>query len=69
MRSPAISLHIDVALWQVIEKITSGVISHGFKALGHVESPITGTDGNVEFVAYFKRIGFSSIDFEGLGEG
>ena len=46
----------DPALHQkVIDKMTQGITSHGFALQGVVESPITGTEGNKEFLAYFVR--------------
>ncbi|MFI5332964.1 MAG: TlyA family RNA methyltransferase [Candidatus Babeliales bacterium] len=39
----------------VIKRVTEGVIAHGFELVGVIESPITGTEGNKEFLAYFKR--------------
>ena len=41
---------------KVIEKVTEGVKKHGFELIGVTDSPITGTQGNKEFLAYFKRI-------------
>lgn len=41
---------------QVIEKVTHAIKEAGFEMVGITESPITGTDGNKEFLAYFKRI-------------
>lgn len=41
---------------RVITNITQGIQSYGFKLIGVTESPITGTDGNKEFLAYFRRI-------------
>lgn len=40
---------------EVIERITSGIIAHDFTLIGVIESPITGTDGNKEFLAYFRK--------------
>ena len=39
---------------EVIDKVASGIIFAGFKLIGVIESPITGTSGNKEFLAYFK---------------
>lgn len=39
----------------VVEKVTQGVQAYGFKLIGVIESPITGTMGNKEFLAYFVR--------------
>ncbi len=41
---------------EVIEIVTSGIIARGFKLHGVTESPIKGTEGNTEFLAYFERI-------------
>lgn len=38
---------------QAIAKVTEGIQAQGFNYLGYVESPITGADGNKEFLAYF----------------
>jgi 23S rRNA (cytidine1920-2'-O)/16S rRNA (cytidine1409-2'-O)-methyltransferase len=40
----------------VIKRVTEGVVSHGFECIGVIESPITGTEGNKEFLAYFNRV-------------
>ncbi len=40
---------------EVIEKVTQGIIAHGFDLVGVIDSPITGTMGNKEFLAYFKQ--------------
>lgn len=40
---------------RVIETVRAGVQAHGFSYHGCVESPITGGDGNREFLAYFTK--------------
>jgi len=40
---------------EVIERVTAGVVACGFTLIGVVESPIEGTSGNKEFLAYFRR--------------
>eukprot|EP00850_Spirogloea_muscicola_P004199 SM000018S03564 [mRNA] locus=s18:68416:70835:+ [translate_table: standard] len=40
---------------QVVEKIVSGVESLGLQCHGWIPSPLKGTDGNQEFLAYFSR--------------
>lgn len=40
---------------EVIERVTTGIIEHGFKFIGLIDSPIKGTTGNKEFLAYFER--------------
>ena len=37
----------------VIQKVIAGIETHGFVCQGYIDSPITGTDGNKEFLAYF----------------
>lgn len=39
---------------EVIKFVTDGIIAAGFKLIGVIESPITGTSGNKEFLAYFE---------------
>jgi 23S rRNA (cytidine1920-2'-O)/16S rRNA (cytidine1409-2'-O)-methyltransferase len=39
----------------VIERVTKGIIEYGFALQGVIESPIEGTMGNKEFLAYFIR--------------
>lgn len=39
----------------VIKNVTTTVEEHGFQLQGVTESPITGTEGNKEFLAYFIR--------------
>ena len=41
---------------EVVEKVTNGIKSYGFKLIGVIESPIRGATGNKEFLAYFERI-------------
>jgi len=41
---------------QVIERVTGGIKGCGFELVGVIDSPITGTMGNKEFLAYFKRL-------------
>jgi 23S rRNA (cytidine1920-2'-O)/16S rRNA (cytidine1409-2'-O)-methyltransferase len=41
---------------RVIKNVVAGITSYGFELQGVIESPITGTQGNKEFLAYFKRI-------------
>jgi 23S rRNA (cytidine1920-2'-O)/16S rRNA (cytidine1409-2'-O)-methyltransferase len=40
----------------VVQQVVQGIESRGFECVGVIESPITGTDGNKEFLAYFKRL-------------
>jgi 23S rRNA (cytidine1920-2'-O)/16S rRNA (cytidine1409-2'-O)-methyltransferase len=40
---------------EVIKKVTEGVQAEGFELIGVIESPIEGTTGNKEFLAYFER--------------
>lgn len=40
---------------QVVQKITLGIEQYGFICKGIIDSPITGGDGNKEFLAYFER--------------
>jgi 23S rRNA (cytidine1920-2'-O)/16S rRNA (cytidine1409-2'-O)-methyltransferase len=39
----------------VVATVTQGIQAYGFKLIGVIESPITGTMGNKEFLAYFVR--------------
>lgn len=41
---------------EVIETIVAGIKEFGFACLGVIESPITGTTGNKEFLGYFKKV-------------
>lgn len=41
---------------EVIDKVTLGIKEFGFKLIGVIDSPITGSSGNKEFLGYFKRI-------------
>lgn len=43
----------DTVHQEVIQKVIAGVVEQGFEYKGIIESPITGTDGNKEFLAYF----------------
>lgn len=40
---------------EVIDKVVRGVINHDFIYKGSIESPILGTQGNKEFLAYFEK--------------
>lgn len=39
----------------IIKKVTEGITAYGFTLIGVIDSPIEGTMGNKEFLAYFKR--------------
>lgn len=41
---------------KVLDQVISGIKSFEFKFMGVIESPITGSDGNKEFLAYFVKI-------------
>lgn len=41
---------------RVIKEVTLGICLHGFGLVGVIPSPLEGTSGNKEFLAYFKRI-------------
>ena len=41
---------------QVLQHVISGVEGFGFKCQGWIQSPITGAEGNVEFLACFHRL-------------
>jgi 23S rRNA (cytidine1920-2'-O)/16S rRNA (cytidine1409-2'-O)-methyltransferase len=51
---------------QVLQRVISGVENFGFKCQGWIQSPITGAEGNIEFLACFHRLpsstASSSID-------
>ncbi len=40
---------------EAVDKVVSSALSIGFKSLGVISSPICGGDGNVEFLAHFKK--------------
>lgn len=40
---------------QVVANVTTSIVEQGFQLHGVTESPITGTEGNKEFLAYFIR--------------
>ncbi len=40
---------------EVTQRVTNGIIERGFDLLGLIDSPIVGTTGNKEFLAYFVR--------------
>lgn len=41
---------------EVVKKTTEGIAKVGFKLIDYTESPIFGSSGNKEFLAYFKKI-------------
>ncbi len=45
----------DTVREYVVAQVTNGIVAHGYVLQGLVESPITGTDGNREFLAYFLK--------------
>ncbi len=46
---------------KVVHKVTSGIKDYGFELIGVTESPITGAEGNKEFLAHFKRAPSSTL--------
>jgi hypothetical protein len=49
--------HFSVhSLEQVLERVIKGVEGFGFCCQGWIQSPITGAEGNVEFLACFHRL-------------
>ena len=40
---------------QVVQDVIAGIEQHGFGLIGTTESPIEGSSGNKEFLAYFKK--------------
>ncbi len=40
---------------EVLDRVIKGIEGYGFNCQGWTESPIEGTSGNKEFLAYFKR--------------
>eukprot|EP00897_Mesotaenium_endlicherianum_P000846 jgi/Mesen1/10762/ME000091S10294 len=46
---------------EVLTRVVGGVESAGFKCEGYTTSPIKGADGNVEFLAYFTRLGVPDV--------
>ena len=45
----------DAVHKEVIQKVTDGIVERDFELVGYTDSPIIGTTGNKEFLAYFKR--------------
>lgn len=41
---------------EVIKRVTAGIEVHGYRCHGVIESPIEGSTGNKEFLAYFSRL-------------
>jgi len=40
----------------IVNRVINGIKNAGFQHLGLVESPITGTQGNKEFLAFFQKL-------------
>lgn len=40
---------------RVVQEVVHGIGEYGFACQGVIESPITGADGNIEYLAYFRR--------------
>lgn len=45
----------DTIHQEVIKTVIDGIVHHGFTFHGVIESPIFGTEGNKEFLAYFSK--------------
>lgn len=41
---------------QVLQRVIGGVEKFGFRCQGWIQSPITGAEGNIEFLACFHRL-------------
>jgi len=41
---------------EIIDRVTKGIESFGFKCIGVTDSPIEGATGNKEFLGYFERL-------------
>jgi 23S rRNA (cytidine1920-2'-O)/16S rRNA (cytidine1409-2'-O)-methyltransferase len=41
---------------EVIERVTAGIMAHGYTLIGVTESPILGSEGNKEFLAAFTKL-------------
>lgn len=41
---------------EIKNRVTAAIEKDGFELQGVIQSPITGTHGNIEYLAYFKRI-------------
>lgn len=41
---------------EVLDRVTKGIIDHGYLLLGVTESPILGSEGNKEFLAAFTKL-------------
>lgn len=46
----------DAIHQEVIEKVVAGIVQEGFALCGVTDSPIAGTSGNKEFLAFFERV-------------
>lgn len=40
---------------RVVQEVVHGISEYGFACQGVIESPIAGADGNIEYLAYFRR--------------
>lgn len=40
---------------EAVDKVVSFAFSQGFESVGVIESPIAGGDGNIEYLAYFRK--------------
>ena len=62
----------DPAVWlAVLDAVSSALQSHGAAMMGIMVSPLTGADGNVEFLAHLQahtRVAGPAIDLAGLVE-
>lgn len=41
---------------EIVSRVVEGIVAHGFEKRGLMQSPITGGEGNVEYLAHFLKI-------------
>jgi 23S rRNA (cytidine1920-2'-O)/16S rRNA (cytidine1409-2'-O)-methyltransferase len=60
---------VDPLVWRrVLGEVRDALMSHGAAMMGVMVSPITGADGNVEFLVLITRDGVSGVDNRALDE-
>ena len=57
----------DPAVWRrVLEEVRAAALSQGAAMMGAMPSPITGAQGNVEFVVHCRRGGAGDVDLDAV---
>ncbi|MCY3850927.1 MAG: TlyA family RNA methyltransferase [Acidimicrobiaceae bacterium] len=60
----------DPAIWRrTLSEVSEALMDRGAAIMGAMASPITGADGNVEFLLHARNLGLGPLDVGGLDAG